>query len=72
MDGLGGRERAEFVNSHVPKWFRGYVFEVASGKGYRGTYLAERIGSDSPHFMNRPEFDRKSGMLAEWRSELGI
>ena len=72
MDGFSGRERAEFVNSHVPKWFRGYVFEVASGKGYRGTYLAERVDSNSPHFMNRPEFDRKSGILAEWRSELGI
>lgn len=72
LDGLDMRSRAEVINSAVPSQFRGYVFEVAAGKGYRGTYLGERIGTDSPHFFNRSEFERRSKAINEWMSDLGI
>lgn len=72
VSGLNGRERADVINATVPSTFRGYVFEAASGKGYRGTYLGERLDTDSPHFLNRPEFDKKAAALAEWEKDLGI
>lgn len=69
---LDARHRAGIINSTVPSMFRGYVFEIVAGKGYRGTYLGERIGTNSPHFFNRSEFDKKSALLNEWKNELDI
>lgn len=63
------KDSANYVNSDVPKFARGYVFEALSGKVH-GTYLGRNIDGTSPHFMTQREFDACRSAAVAWNDTM--
>lgn len=68
--GSDQRDVARYVNEHVPRFARGYVFAVTNGKGLPKSFLGNYLYTQSPHFMSMAEFEDSERKLAEWERTL--
>lgn len=67
----GARDVAAFVNGNVPKFARGFVFAGIHGRDIPSTFLGRNLGTDSPSFLSRRDFDRNLSDLGEWERAMG-